>query len=216
MPRTPLRTLILIKDSDCKVCRLFEEGSIEGVFKHLRCGETTSTHLIQMTRRRRSDGAKLQLRGVSAYRMSAGLYLIESPSCTACKVISSSPSIPRQAIYIPRVGIVFNLLTPGPRVSKKIVERLTYAGKDVQVIEETQFLLPRVLTDRQYMVLVTAIRMGYLNTPREVSLSELSSAVGLSKSTVYKHLKAALKKLALEAYLQYEPTRGQRRVSLIY
>ncbi len=142
--------------------------------------------------------------------------LIESPSCSACKVISRSPCIPRQAIYIPRTGIIFNLITPSPRVSKRIVERLSAAGKDVEVVEESNLTLPRVITQKQYLVLVTAMKMGYFNTPRECTLSEVAAELGLSKSTVYRYLKAALKKLALEALLQYEAIRERGKASLIY
>ena len=190
---------------------------IEGVFKHLRCGETSSTHLIQLIR---SDGGlksrNLRAFGFSVYRLSDGLLLIESPSCTACRVVSKSPCIPRQAIYIPRTGIIYNLITPGPRVSKRIVEKLAAAGKDVEVVEESRLVLPRTLTKKQYLVLVTAMKMGYFNTPRECTLSEVSSELGLSKSTVYRYLKAALKKLALEALLQYEAIRERGKASLIY
>ncbi|MEM0482655.1 MAG: helix-turn-helix domain-containing protein [Nitrososphaerota archaeon] len=217
MARQPLRMLILVRDTDCRVCQLLEEGLIEGVFKHLRCGDTSSTHLIQLSRSERGvNSRRLRVSGATVYRLADRVYLIESPSCTACKVISSSPCIPRQAIYIPGVGIIYNLLTPGPRVSKRIVERLAVAGKDVEVVEESQLKLPSVLTKKQYLVLVTAMKMGYLNTPRECTLSELSSELGLSKSTVYRYLKAALKKLALDALLQYEPTRVRGRASLIY
>lgn len=173
--------------------------------------------MIQLSRRDRGVKTRnLRASGFATYRLSDGLLLIESPSCTACKVISRQPCIPRQAIYIPRTGIIFNLITPGPRISKRIVERLSAAGKDVEVVEESSLVLPRTLTKKQYLVLVTAMRMGYFNTPRECTLSEVSSELGLSKSTVYRYLKAALKKLALEALLQYETIRERGRASLIY
>jgi hypothetical protein len=161
-------------------------------------------------------GRNLKVPGSSVYRLSSGLLLIESPSCTACKVISKTPCIPRQAIYIPKTGIIFNLITPSPRVSKRILQSLAAAGKDVEVVEESNLILPRDLTRKQYLVLVTAMKMGYFNSPRECTLSEVASELGLSKSTVYRYLKAALKKLALEALLQYETIRERGRASLIY
>lgn len=217
MRPNPLRTLVLIRDTDCKVCALLEKGLLEGVFRDLKCGEKTSTHIIHLSRTVKSRGSqKLGLSGAATYKLAGGLLLIDAPSCTACKVFSSSPCVPRQAVYVPGVGVIFSLLTPSPKVARRVVERLVAAGKTVEVVEEANMELPRGLTRKQFIVLMTAIKKGYLNTPRECTLSELAEALGLSKSTVYRCLKTALKKLALEALLGYEPTNFRRRLSLIY
>ncbi|GEM_PF-894080 len=214
MAPTPIRSLILIRNTDCKVCSLLENGVVEGVFRFVKCGEKRSTHILQpsLGKGRR----RLNLSGASVYKLSGGLLLIEAPSCTACRVFCNSPCVPRQAIYIPGVGVFFSLLTPGPRVAKKIIERLAAAGRTVEVVEEADMKIPRGLTKKQFNVLLAAIRTGYLNTPRECTLSELSSALGLSKSTVYRCLKTGLKKLALDALLEYEPEAFSRRLSLIH
>jgi len=42
---------------------------------------------------------------------------------------------------------------------------------------------PDLLTDQQRRLLVTAVEMGYYDTPRECTLTELAEEVGLAKST---------------------------------
>jgi hypothetical protein len=42
---------------------------------------------------------------------------------------------------------------------------------------------PDLLTDRQRTLLVTAVEMGYYDTPRESTLTEVAAAVDLAKST---------------------------------
>jgi len=208
---SPVRTLVLIRDTDCLVCNLLEEGSVRGVFRYLKCGEARSTHVLQVTASgRRGFSGRLRLCGASIYRLAGGLMLIESPSCTACRIFNSSPCVPRQGIYIPGVGMFFTLLTPSLRVLRSIIDRLSLSGKMVEVVERRGLTIPRALSDRQLMVLIIAMRMGYLNTPRECSLSEMADALGLSKSTIYRCLKSALKKLALDALIHYDEmsTRG--------
>jgi hypothetical protein len=47
------------------------------------------------------------------------------------------------------------------------------------------------LTGKQYSLVVTAVELGYYDTPRECSLTELAEAVGLAKSTVSETLHRA-------------------------
>jgi hypothetical protein len=42
---------------------------------------------------------------------------------------------------------------------------------------------PDLLTDQQRNLLVTAVEMGYYDTPRESTLTEVATAVDLAKST---------------------------------
>jgi hypothetical protein len=51
------------------------------------------------------------------------------------------------------------------------------------------------LTGKQYSLVVTAVELGYYDTPRECSLTDLAEAVGLAKSTVSETLHRAEGKL---------------------
>jgi predicted DNA binding protein len=72
--------------------------------------------------------------GLRVYRHVAGLVFIEAKSCAACRVFSRSACIPRQAIYVPGMGVVFNVLVPGSGVLRDILERLRAEGKLVEIM----------------------------------------------------------------------------------
>jgi predicted DNA binding protein len=67
----------------------------------------------------------------------------------------------------------------------------------VEVLKRSSLRLGNVLTERQSEVLYAAISMGYFFNTRLNSLADIAKVLGLSKSTVSRHLRAAMKKLVL-------------------
>jgi predicted DNA binding protein len=67
----------------------------------------------------------------------------------------------------------------------------------VEVLKRSSLRLGNVLTKRQSEVLYAAISMGYFSNTRLNSLADIAKVLGLSKSTVSRHLRADMKKLVL-------------------
>jgi predicted DNA binding protein len=67
----------------------------------------------------------------------------------------------------------------------------------VEVLKRSSLRLGNVLTKKQSEVLYAAISMGYFSNTRLNSLADIAKVLGLSKSTVSRHLRAAMKKLVL-------------------
>ncbi len=67
----------------------------------------------------------------------------------------------------------------------------------MEVLKRSSLRLGNVLTKRQSEVLYAAISMGYFSNTRLNSLADIAKVLGLSKSTVSRHLRAAMKKLVL-------------------
>jgi len=67
----------------------------------------------------------------------------------------------------------------------------------VEVLKRSSLRLGNVLMKRQSEVLYAAISMGYFSNTRLNSLANIAKVLGLSKSTVSRHLRAAMKKLVL-------------------
>lgn len=65
---------------------------------------------------------------------------------------------------------------------------------DVEYVRRTG-AVERILTDAQHDLLSTAAERGYYDTPRETTLSELASDLGMAKSTVSETLHRAEGKL---------------------
>ena len=67
----------------------------------------------------------------------------------------------------------------------------------MEVLKRSSLRLGNVLMKRQSEVLYAAISMGYFSNTRLNSLANIAKVLGLSKSTVSRHLRAAMKKLVL-------------------
>lgn len=196
MARGPVQITVLVKNSSCKVVQLFLSNSIEGSFKNIRPGETVSSHLIHLSNTGYVDYLS-KIEGAAFYKMGREFLWVDAPSCKACRIISRNSAIPSNIMFIKGLGVLFTFMTPGRFTAKKIIEEMEREGLIVEVLKRSSLKLSNVLTGRQSEVLYTAISMGYFSTNRSNSLAEVAKTLGLSKSTVSRHLRAALKKLTL-------------------
>jgi predicted DNA binding protein len=78
-----------------------------------------------------------------------------------------------------------------------LFDEISAEGFDVEVLKRSSLRLGNVLMKRQSEVLYAAISMGYFSKTRLNSLADIAKVLGLSKSTVSRHLRAAMKKLVL-------------------
>ena len=196
MVRGPIQVTALVKNSSCRVVQLLMSKRLEGSFKNIRVGETVSSHLIYLSNI--GDYTELlKLDDVLFYRMGREYLWVDAPSCKACKVISRNSAIPMGVLFLKDLGVFFTFITPGKITAKKIIDEMIKEGLVVEVLKRSSLRLGNVLTKKQNEVLYTAISMGYFSNTRLNSLSEIAKALGLSKSTVSRHLRAAMKKLAL-------------------
>jgi predicted DNA binding protein len=78
-----------------------------------------------------------------------------------------------------------------------LFDEMSAEGFDVEVLKRSSLRLGNVLMKRQNEVLYAAISMGYFSNTRLNNLADIAKVLGLSKSTVSRHLRAAMKKLVL-------------------
>lgn len=196
MVRGPLQVTVLVKNSTCRVVQLLMSKRLEGSFKNIRVGETVSSHLIHLSNINDLTGL-LRMEDALFYRMGREYLWVDAPSCKACKVISRNSAIPLGVLFLKELGVLFTFITPGKITAKKIVDEMSAEGLDVEVLKRSSLRLGNVLTKRQSEVLYAAISMGYFSNTRLNSLADIAKVLGLSKSTVSRHLRAAMKKLVL-------------------
>ncbi|MEM0348730.1 MAG: helix-turn-helix domain-containing protein [Candidatus Caldarchaeum sp.] len=196
MKASPHQLTVVVRNSNCRVVQALFLRGVEGSFKQIRVGEKFSSHLIQLSE---SVSEPPHIPEATVYTMGRRFIWVDSPSCKACQTLSNNPAIPLNVIFLKGVGVIFTFLTPGRLVSRKIVDEMRMRGLDVDVLSRKVFNLRQVLTPKQQQVLYTAFLMGYFSPARETSLSEIAERLGLSKSTVSRHLRTAMRKLAVIA-----------------
>lgn len=80
----------------------------------------------------------------------------------------------------------------------RLGEQLREFGIDFTVDYVQEIGFHQLLTDKQQELVLKAVEMGYYDTPRTCSLSELSDEVGLAKSTCSETLHRAEEKIVKE------------------
>ncbi|MEM1944492.1 MAG: helix-turn-helix domain-containing protein [Nitrososphaerota archaeon] len=191
----PHSVTVLIRNSNCKVVELLAARKVEGLFRNVKVGSEMSSHLIHLSSPlSQRDVNEL---GLESYLIGRNFLWVDAPSCKACKVLSQISSIPINIMYLKGLGVVISFISPGQITSKNIIGMMRESGLDVEVLRKSLLDLRRVLTRKQSEVLLTAVEMNYFSEPRQSSLADISNKLGVSKSTVSRHLRAAMKKLAL-------------------
>lgn len=192
---SPCFFTVVIRNSNCRVVEMLLSRNVEGSFRSVRVGERVSSHLIQLSK----PLASLENRppDVTIYRMGRNFLWVDSPSCKSCEVIATNPAIPTNITLVRDTGVVVSFISPGPLVCKKIMDEMKARGLEVERLSSRSLDLKQFLTRRQREVLYTAFSMGYFSYSRETTLGELAKTLGLSKSTVSRHLRAAVRKLAI-------------------
>jgi hypothetical protein len=95
----------------------------------------------------------------------------------------ASGNLPRFPQTIQDGWIVCELTTSPERLSQ-FKDALEATGFTYEILSVTQSLDPiELLTDRQRLFMTEALNRGYYDSPRECSLTELATALDVSKST---------------------------------
>lgn len=202
----PARTstlLLKVKNSDCPVARLLEEGEIDGLIKTLRLNGVSSEHLIKLDTA--IDPVELSKKNFSAIKLSDKYLWITSQSCNVCKILSKFPTVVDRVTYKDKTSVVQKITVQGRFVPERILKEMKRQDLVASVIDTSNNQTARRLTQKQLGVLMRALRMGYLDDPKRTSLMDIAKATGTTPSTVRRHLRAATKKV-IEDYVESHPS----------
>jgi len=116
-------------------------------------------------------------------------------ACSFCPVIHSTGGAVPKAILVTPIGLLFELVVDDNDLDEEAFEILA-AGSPEEMMDY-------MLTPREQEVLYYAYFRGYYDTPRRVSLEELSRELGIAKSTLNEMLRSAERKI-VTAYMRHD------------
>ena len=195
--------MLTVKNSDCPVARLLEDGEIDGMVKTLRLNGSGSEHLIKLNTA--IDPVELSKKNLSVVKLSDQYLWITSPSCNVCKILSKFPTVVDRVTYKDKTGVMQKITVQGRFVPERILKEMKKQDLVASVIDRATNRGGRRLTQKQLDVLMRALRMGYLDDPKKASLKDVAKVTGTTPSTVRRHLRAATKKV-IEDYVESNPS----------
>ena len=105
--------------------------------------------------------------------------------CDLCKTVLSSGSFLISGKNVEDYTIIYSFVTPNFFAYKKILSTLESHGLEPKVLEIGKFT-PKgeVLTEKQERVLWLALKMGFFDFPRKISMKDLAQRLGIGLSTL--------------------------------
>ena len=172
------RGLRMLRDSGIQQCTLVDiRGLPEGVTRHLV--KIPSERIKEIPK-----GAFTKIRGSDKIDGQASAWF-DSDGCDVCKTILSHSSFLISGRHIEDYTIVYSFVVPNFVAFKNIISTLEARGLKPKILEVGKFRPKgKTLTEKQERVLWLALKMGFFEFPRKITMLELSRRLGVGLSTL--------------------------------
>lgn len=163
--------------------------------EQLNAGDALTNHLVWIEKPDENLKSELRKKSTFVKTVSRHDLWIESHSCTICRVISKIHAIPISVKPASSNGLIYKLFLPDKRNVPKLRALLDETGEKFDVSEENEQALSESLTMRQREILLLALREGYFDIDRRISLTDLAKKIGVSTKTLQETLRRATRKI---------------------
>ncbi|MCL5800034.1 MAG: helix-turn-helix domain-containing protein [Candidatus Thermoplasmatota archaeon] len=197
---TSREVVLKIERSDCSVANILSDSNIPFTVKGQNVGPQFTKHLVELDEYSDTAAWELRVKTNGTARAGKNLIYIDSPSCSACKVLADAQCIVLNVEESSSKWVRLRLLVPGSYGLKKLLNLFEERGVNATVIKDRDFEFED-LTDRQNEILTIAYNEGYFDLERKASLTEIAKRIGISTPTMEEIIRRAMKKL-VERYIR--------------
>jgi len=162
--------------------------------------EGYTRHLVRMPTRQVDkvfeDAAVKTRRKTSKMLDSESSVWFDSEGCDVCRTILGNSSFLISGRNLEGDTIIYSFVTPSFEAFKRILSTLEDRGLQPKILELGQFK-PRgkILTEKQERALWFAVKMGFFDYPRKITMEELSHRLGVSLSTLSEVSRRGIRRL---------------------
>lgn len=127
---------------------------------------------------------------------------IVTSKCAACRALTGVDCFLMSAQSRSDGRVDWNLITGSDGSLKELVDRLVAEGCDVEIRRARRPDVRRPLTERQEEVIRMALKAGYYDQPKRVTIKQLAQKAGIAPSTFQEILQRAEKKVMMTSFEQ--------------
>ncbi|WP_229768261.1 helix-turn-helix domain-containing protein [Sulfodiicoccus acidiphilus] len=198
--KQPIQVELYVRREDCRVMHLL--GGRHSVIERVIPKGEVSDHLIRVKDLDPQTRSAMKSVGVKVVRLGDEWVWARSPSCSACRFLSSAEVLTLNAWPLSQNEIVYRLLVPSVGNVRDVLRELDRLGLRPRVTKSVPAKPRRKdLTPRQLQALLLAFRKGYFDVDREATLTELARTLGVAPASAQELLRRALKKV-VEDFLE--------------
>jgi predicted DNA binding protein len=181
--------LRMLRASGIQQCTLVDiRGLPEGVTRHLV--KIPSKQINEFPK-----GAFTKIRGSDKIDGQASAWF-DSDGCDVCKTILSNSSFLISGRHIQDFTIVYTFVVPNFDAFKSITSTLEAKGLKHKILELAKFKPKgKILTEKQERALWLALKMGFFEYPRKITMLELSRRLGIGLSTLSEITRRGIRRL---------------------
>lgn len=116
--------------------------------------------------------------------------------CDLCKTVLSHGAFVISGKNVKDYTIVYDFVAPHFEAFNRILSQLESSGLEPKVLEVAKFRPQgRILTEKQERALWLALKMGFFDFPRKITMLELSLRLGIGLSTISEITRRGLRRL---------------------
>lgn len=181
--------LKMLKRLGVHQCTLIDvRSSSEGMTRHL-----VKIPSKQIERVPKDKAIRIQKREKPGGETSAWF---DVEGCDLCKTVLSHGSFVISGKNVEDYTIVYDFIAPHYEAFNRILSHLESSGLQPKVLEVAKFKpQSKILTDKQERTLWLALKMGFFNFPRKITMQELSQRLGIGLSTTSEITRRGIRRL---------------------
>ena len=193
----PYHIAIEIVNKQCRVSKRLEELGIKQ-FKIIDLrGVTSDTtrHLVKIPSKQVGRIPKNLEVSQSESKGETSVW-IDSSGCEVCTTILSNSSFLISGRTVQDGALLYTFITPNFRAFQTIISSLERKGFKPNILEVGKYQRRReILTEKQERALWLALKMGFFNYPRNLTMRELSFRLGVGLSTLSETMRRGIRRL---------------------
>jgi predicted DNA binding protein len=188
-----------IENQRCKGLRMLENAGVEkySLIDIRGVPEGPARHLIKMPPEKIKNLPE-KLFTETRIDKSKGITSawFNTDGCDICNTIFANGSFLISARHIKGYKIIYSFVAPNSDAFKKINSSLEAQGINFKVLDIGKFKpSSKTLTEKQERALWLALKMGFFEYPRKITMLQLSERLGIGLSTLSELLRRGLRRL---------------------
>lgn len=195
----PYYVVIEVENEKCKGLRTLEDSGVEkyALIDIRSTPERTARHLIRIHPDEITKMPKTLFTKTSINKLSGVTSAwFNTDGCDICNTIFANSSFLVSARHLKGYKIVYSFVTPNPETFKEITSSFEAQNIEFKVLEAGTFKQRSLtLTEKQERVLWLALKMGFFEYPRRITMLQLSKRLGIGLSSLSEILRRGLRRL---------------------
>lgn len=192
----PYQVIIEIVNKQCKGLKVLKESGIQNYrLFDIREGPRNRTrHLIKI------DSGEITKIPYNTFTKAGESFSFDSEGCGVCNTIMSNYSFLVSAMHLGNDIVVYNFVVPNFEAFRDIVSTLE-KDQPLKVLKLEKFRSrKKILTEKQDRILWVALKTGFFEFPRKITMKELSQKLGIAMSTLSEILRRGIRRLLTDYF----------------